>query len=321
LENKLIEQLTNQLRDIDPGICITVVKSFIGENFWSFEVNNGTTRGSGAAMNPTIALQKAISEYIERCAVKQFAKSLQVKTSSGFASHLSLTDAHQSSRSELIERDVLLTCWFADISPCWIPLGSIQIQDDLLMTIENIEKLGVKFKLGILGKGLSDFVAVGMIDFDLYSNRQLSWAFATESDLTLPKALQKTAISLIRIANLIVTRRLSGQKLFRELLASDISKPEDHLEYYLNPIHRSNLLEWWHSQNASVLDVGDCKIESRKLETELSLKLGRYVSFSRSDELIPYFAGVPINTDQIAYRIKNLGLHLRRNFEEIHPLS
>lgn len=321
MEDKLIEKLATELRAAEPEISITVVESLIGENFWSFEVNNRTTRGSGAAVNPVIALQKAVSEFVERHAVKQFAKSLQVKTSSGFASHISLEAAHQSSRSELIERDVLLTCWFADVPPCWIPFGSIHLPDELAIIMTDIEGLGIKFKLGILGKSFSDFVAVGMLDFDLYSDQRVSWAFATESDVTLSAAIQKTALSLVRIANLLVTRRSKGKDLFRGLLENEISSPEDHLEYYLNPLHRAKLLDWWHSDNTSVLDVGECRIESQQLETELSAKLGRYISFSRSDELIPYFAGFPRHENQISVRLDKLGIQARRSFQEIHPLS
>jgi hypothetical protein len=320
LETELIEHISAKLREIVPDIKISAVRSFVGENFWSFEIANKFTRGSGAALNAALALQKATSEFIERDAFRIHTNILNAKTSNGFAAHTALKDAHAAAKSELIERDALLICWFADIRPCWISANSSAFSKKILERLDYLERMGIQAKIGVIGKSSGDFVSVGMLNLDFFTNHNASWAFTTEAASSLHHALEKSALSLLRIANLAITRSAQKIALFSEIHPKEISKPEHHLEYHLNPKNRELLIDWWMSSNTEVIDLGSETVECIELKTDFATGMNRYVSFAKSANHIPYFVGIPESSDLICKRLSSLGIKQRRNFEVIHPL-
>lgn len=321
MEIEVIGELSEEMRRLIPDVSISRVKSYIGDEFWNFEIKSGAVYGSGASLNANIAFHKAVSEFVERDALNSFGKILNVKTSSGFAAHLNSELAQRDSRSELIERDVLLVSWFGDIRPCWVPRESFQSFEKFARYFDYFDSVGIGIKVGLLGSSSGDFVSVGMVDFDVFSDGSASWAVTTESDRDLQRALEKALISLFRIVNLILTRDSSQKALFNEVQVSDIKKPADHLDFHLDPRNRRMLSDWWNSKSSSVAQFGQSPINSTEVESSLARSLGRSVSFSFSPVLISYFVGVSVDEDGVSRRLSELGLKRKRSFYDVHPLS
>lgn len=321
MENQIIRKCTEDLRRFNPTVDIFSIKSEIGNYFWSFEIADESANGSGAATNPELAFMKAVSEFVERTAVRKYSKQLCALNSSGFAAHVNLSSAENASIAELIERDAFLVCWFAQILPAWIPLANLNLDIPTQNIVAEILKNQISIKVGILATSGEFTVAAGMLDFGNWEDRSVSLAFASEADDSLNTAIQKVILSLARIANLVLTRKVSGTELFQTIDAKDIKSPFQHLEFYLNREHRKNINHWWNSQSTNVLSLSTPEICTRPLDLELASSLGRHVTYSECPELLKYFCGNKADLSSIEKRLDGLNLKIKSDPDTIHPLS
>lgn len=321
MEDQVIERTLEKLRNSCPSANVSLVESKIGPDFWSFEIDDGLVSGSGASINAQIAFNKALSEFVERHAVKTYAKQLGAKTSSGFAAHFDEASANDAAIGELIERDAFLACWFSGISPVWVELDKLSFDrkiSDLLSTLLSYE---IDVKLGFLAKSGAYIVAAGMISFLRYTNQKVAYGFATEADTSVIGALQKVALSLFRIANLIMTRKSQNVALFEYTEADKIRHPFQHLEYYLNPANSKLIEYFWQSSSQEILEIEQPKLQVQLLSLPLADIMDRKVSLASSDELLHYFCGKKVEINSVKNRLSALGLELRQNTEILHPLS
>lgn len=321
MENQIIKKCTEYLQKFNPAIDIFSIKSEIGNDFWSFEIADKTANGSGAATNPELAFMKAISEFVERTAVKKYSKQLGASNSSGFAAHIDSRSAENASIGELIERDAFLVCWFAQILPAWIPVANLNFDIPTQNIIAEIIKRKISLKLGLLATSGEFTVAAGMLDFGNWQDKPAAFAFASEAANSLNDALRKVILSLARIANLLLTRKLSDTALFESIEAKDIKSPFQHLEFYFNPKHRKNLNHWWNSESTDVLTLPTPEIRTISLNLELASALGRHVTYSECSELLRYFCGKNADIKSVGKRLDCLNLKIKSDPETIHPLS
>ena len=321
MEDKVINTAIENLRNTIPSAQVTLIESKIGEGFWSFEINDGLVNGSGASSNTQIAFNKALSEFVERHAVKTYSGQLGTKTSSGFAAHLDEKSAHEASIGELIERDAFLACWFAKVPPAWLNFDQLSFDTSTSEILSTILGSGIRIKFGFLAKSGNYTIAAGMISFAEYTNQKAAYGFVTEADTTVAGALSKVAFSLFRIANLVITRKTRNVDLFEEITADKIKHPYHHLEYYLNPQNISSIEEWWESKSSQVLEIEESTMHSQLLSHPLADSMGRKVSYTKSSRLLNYFCGTTVEVESIKNRLHSLGLNLKQNPEIPHPLS
>lgn len=321
MENSVIVELIRTFKKLLPAAKITLVESKLSDNLKIFEIQDGKIRGSGAAVSPEEALNKAISEFIERRAFSENSKTLNAQTSSGFAAHLNANLAIGASRTELIERDLFLVCWYAQVMPAWVPIEGLKLSARIFDFLNSFESLGIKIKIGVLAQCGSTTVSVGLLHFGDYSNGAASYGLATEAANSLQTALDKVILSLARIANLVITRKHSSLSLFEPISADEVRSPFQHLEYYLNPVNRRFLDPWWESTSTEVFSVEAEKICSRVIESSLADGLGRKVAFSESDGVLNYFSGLNVDMSAVRGRLSSLGLQVKFDNTILHPLS
>ena len=321
MEDKINSVAVERLKDALPGIKISSIDSKIGPHFWSFEIQDKSVSGAGAASKPNIALEKAISEFVERHALKHNSRSLGSLTSSGFAAHVDERSARESSIAELMERDVVLICWFAQVLPAWIPLDRLKFDSKTGSVLQSVLRQGIRIKIGILAQSGSITVACGMADFESYTDNGAAFAFASEADFSTEKAIEKVAMSLFRISNLLLTRKSLKSKLFEKIETKDVKQPFQHLEYYLNPIHRKLLEPWWNSQKTNILAIEQPVVETQFIPHALANIMERKVAYSSSAEVLNYFCGVKQDSSAVKNRLKSVGLEMKIDFNILHPLS
>lgn len=69
---------------------------------------------TGEANNQELAITKAVAEFIERCALFEFAcNHSDVKSSNGWAAHTDPVAAQENAIRELVERDAVLRHWYS----------------------------------------------------------------------------------------------------------------------------------------------------------------------------------------------------------------
>jgi hypothetical protein len=317
----MIFQSIRDLKKFDSSIDVVAVKSILDGPFFSFEVNDGSVQGAGAATNAAGALTKALSEFAERHVVKNFASQLGVLTSSGFAAHVDEDSAKRAAASELIERDAFMVCWFAQILPVWLAPNQISVDKSFRDLLLSLDIAGIRFKVGLLAKSGGYFVSVGMLDFRECTTHRAAYGFVTEADDSFMGAICKVILSLCRISNLILTRKTVGGELFSQVDVFEVKRPHEHLEYYLNPINRSALQPWWESRSSQVLSLESPDITFQVLNHPIADLLQRKVIFSNSTSLLSYFCGTSIDFELVEKRLKVLGFSINIDRSILHPLS
>lgn len=321
MEDKINSVAVERLKGAVPEIKISTIDSKIGSNFWSFELQDRSVSGAGAASRPNIALEKSISEFVERHALKHNSRTLGSSTSSGFAAHVDERSARESSVAELMERDAFLICWFAQVLPAWIPLDRLKLDSRTGNVLQTVLRQGIRLKIGILAQTGCITVACGMADFEACTANGAAFAFASEADYSPEQAIEKVTISLFRISNLILTRKSLKSELFEKFESKDVKQPFQHLEYYLNPIHRRLLEPWWDSQKTNILAFEQPVVETQIIPHALADVMERKVAYSRSAEVLNYFCGVTQNSSAVKNRLKSIGLEMKIDSNLLHPLS
>lgn len=267
-------------------------------------------RGHGTDFNKEIALKKALHEYVERYYFRQHLTSVGFQTTSGIAAHLDQSSAERSAINELLERHVFLSHWLQAIPPVWIDDNDTLIQ---ILTSKNtslVEELIAKnfnIRFGILAKVDEIFVVISIIK----KQGETGFAVSCSSDTSVNIATEKCLLDSIRVADLIENRKNNNMKLFSDLKADQVTKPEEHLEYYLNEINWLGL-EWFFETSSHVRKYDLPHIETTTWTNNTILPWQVYVSFAISSKVQKLYFGEtktdfihPCNLSQL----KNLKLH------------
>jgi hypothetical protein len=221
-------------------LIIIEENSLSDTGFFHFQVRDSllTTSGYGTDSNKKVALAKACHEYAERKAFKIYNSETNLDkigiTSNGFACHYSHENACLSAENELFERDILIAHWIEKVKPLWLSDQELikQTNSKTHLLTTKLKQQGFNFRVGILAFVNNRAVSIGTITLQ---NGEIGHAVATACANTLSESIVKIFADLVRVADLILGRKKQCLPLYHNIAELDLQKPQDHLEYYLNP--------------------------------------------------------------------------------------
>jgi YcaO cyclodehydratase, ATP-ad Mg2+-binding len=270
-------------------------------------------RGHGTDFSKEVALKKALHEYVERYYFRQHLVSVGFHTTSGIAAHLDQLSSKKSAINELLERHIFLSHWLQAIPPIWIDDSDTL---DQILTSKNtthVEKLianNFNIRFGILAKVDEIFVAISIIK----KQGETGFVVSCSSDTSVNIAMEKCLIDSIRVADLIENRKNNNIKLFADLDASQVTTPEEHLEYYLNEANWRDL-EWFFETSDQVRKYSYPHIETVTWTNDTILPWEVHVSFAISSEVQKLYFG-----ETKTENIHPLNLSKLKNFK-LHPFA
>lgn len=267
-------------------------------------------RGHGTDFNKEIALKKALHEYVERYYFRQYLTSVGFQTTNGIAAHLDQSSSERSAINELLERHVFLSHWLQAIPPVWIDdpetLGQILTAKNTIL-VEKLIAKNFNIRFGILAKVDEIFVAISIIK----KQGETGFAVSCSSDTSINIAMEKCLIDSIRVADLIENRKNNNMKLFIDLESSQVTTPEEHLEYYLNEANWRGL-EWFFETSDQVRKYDLPHVETMTWTNDTILPWKVHVSFAISNKVQKLYFG-ETKTEYIHQfnlsQVKNFKLH------------
>lgn len=222
--------------------------------FFHFQVHGPQSTVSGHGTDPDNKLAKACHEYAERKAFMSYDNKINTErtgvTSNGFACHFSYEKACLAAENELFERDILISHWIEKISPIWLNEHELIKQSDnnTILLITKLKLLEFNFRIGILAFVNNRVVVIGTIT---QQDGQIGHAIATACSNSIPESIFKIFTDLVRVAVLLLGRKKNNLPLYHLINECDLQKPQDHLEYYLNPNSWTGL-DWFFDSSSHV---------------------------------------------------------------------
>ncbi|MGE4107755.1 MAG: YcaO-like family protein [Bacteriovoracia bacterium] len=187
--------------------------------------------GYGESDFELLALQKSISEAVERCVFK-LAKKLNpdLRSSSGWAAHLTPQKARAAAQTELLERDSILLHWLSQTP--FLEIAAHTLPKDLIEWASKELSLAPRFnQLRILTSTLGTAPSVVTILQD-----KDGFAFSSQaSSSSLRGAIERALAEVCRIADFAEQGFISPPDLDKP------SSPEGHSVYYA---YHSKLPTW-----------------------------------------------------------------------------
>lgn len=277
-------------------------------------------RGFGSGLEKQEALQKAVSELVERAVFSDFAAGSLATSSNGFACHHIAEISRQNAICELIERDVVMSNWLLRISPFWLkkeqwlPLADAATQEHDI----RLQREGCNLKFGLWGTANDRIVLVSTLTSqDNLFGLSFSATCIPRNSITF--AFKKLVSDQRRAFSIIKTRLRAEEAPFISLLSDQIRAPEDHREYYLNPQNMDSIA-WFFRSNADISNREYSKISVLDIPTPSWAPWNLFVARATSPHVQPYFSGRPRPS---VINFKRLGIpdgsFLKLN-QDPHPL-
>lgn len=181
------------------------------------------TTGYGESDSKFVAIQKAIAEAVERVTMLEAAKlDPTVRTSNGWAAHVTKARAEASARWELLERDTALVIWFSKLG--YATLRQDELPARVRRFVRDELSLAPRYdQLRVLTGFVGDAPLVGVMLHD--SERKGFISFASGFDLD--RAIEGALAEACRMADLHAKGLVvhsSPEKAFET--------PDDHALFY-----------------------------------------------------------------------------------------
>ncbi len=297
-------------------LIITEGNNHSETGYFHFEVKDNfpKSRGHGTDSNKNTALTKSLHEYIERLYFNEYfhtkVSQSEPLTSNGFACHLTNEMAVKSAECELFERDILISHWIEKIPSYWLFNSDLNkyTSKEIVNTLEKLLKLGFDFQIGIMAEVNKNIVMVGKIKL---TNPLCGYVIVSACDESIQKTIPKIVNDFIRVADLLLGRLKNNLNLFKKLDESQVVRPEDHLEFYLNPTNWEN--NSWFLESAN--EIKSYQFNSSEFRSQKSSKIlswTHYIVQSQNNQLQQLFFG-KTNENKINFKriqkILNWGLH------------
>ena len=250
--------------------------------------------GHGTSSDRNVTLLKASHEFAERKVFKLFegtdSNKCVGRTSSGFACHFSFKEASVAAENELFERHVLLSHWFEKVRPKWLTIEELPESAPTLnmLPIVSLIRLRFELKFGILGLINEKIVVVGAIWFQ---DGRTGPAIATACDNSFVDGVNKVLSDLIRVADMLLSRKVHNQPLYIEIKEDQIIRPQDHLEFYLNP-NSWNGNEWFFESSDEIKSYETTATVFQELPSCSDLSWSHVVVKAFNPELQHLFFGI-----------------------------
>lgn len=304
------------------NLLIQSLDDCLDDNIFHFRVSDIdqsiNVNGSGSDFDKEVALKKALSEFCERAVYKNIGLD---ESSNGYAAHESLALAQDSSLTELIERDVFLSCWMSKSTPLWLKEKSIlEIYPSYTSRADVFGKSGLNIRIGILGVCQNVIVLFGELSPKKQSKFNFGRIIISSASKSFEYGIHKVIIDLRRAVNFILSQETGCSPVFPQ----NIKKPFEHILYYSNP----NC-----SENLAWLDDFSLNDDIRVFDSILDIQFIEHVNPYK--DLIPvtvvqakssnsqdYFVG-PTTVEKVNMnRIKSFGV---KSFSQInkalHPIG
>lgn len=228
-----VEKTERSVRPIglrfSPFAFITEVRA--GENF---------AFGYGESDSKLLALQKSISEGVERCVFKSlYGTEFGSQNSNGWAAHLNHKLANESALNELLERDAVLVHWLSKKE--FIEVSESTWPEWLVKWTQGELSLGEVYKTLRIFISTEGFIpTVTTVLVDKHGHSVSSHAAAP----TISEAVTKALIETCRIAQIAIDGEFKESS--RSLIPGDSTThsrvfPEDHAMLYA---HHEKLPKW-----------------------------------------------------------------------------
>jgi hypothetical protein len=310
---KVAPTILNYLDEVEIGS----MKDCFKDDVFHYDIRSLATNnhGTGSDSIREIAFLKAQTELIERLTISLAQESdRNIKTSNGFAAHTNLAIAQRSAFKELIERDLFLTSWFSGHYPSWDikHLNSIDF-DFLESNVKLFKTQNFGLKVGHIGRCGNHQCLVAVL-YDLED--RFGGVFAAVADEDINSALKKVVIDQRRMATYISNSINSDLPLYTEI--SDLVKPTDHQNYYLN-LKRKDFINNYINTSREPIELSPINAHYAIYELPEAISNSIKVVQCMSDEVQDYFIGADVEANINISRIKEIGeLDLSRR---IHPFG
>ena len=276
--------------------------------------------GFGDGSDPVVAMTKAYYECIERVAYKHSG----AVTTNGFAAHVSFDLAAEKAKAELVERDVFLASWFAQIPPVWLAEQQVEglIDDWGLECLELLRRSGVVPSFGICGVSNGLVTMAGLLDGR--SRPKAPFAFSAIPGIgpTIEGAIRNLILDLMRINTGIEAkgqevdefkvRRIDGQIAIGETF--------DHLDYFLE-LGNASKMAWYMQRSSTEAPIlPDLTMTTAEVPVPIKTAFPLSVAHASSPEAQQYFVG-SARQDRINWhRLSNLGVKSGQSVPLVHPI-
>ena len=161
----------------------------------------------------------------------------EINSSSGFACHLTVEQAIESSYCELLERDLFLTSWFAGKSPDWNITASDKIIDKSFVCnqVKLFRSFDLKLDLALVGICDNRYCTLAALR-DVES--RFGFVLATSVDQDIDLAIKKVILDQRRVATYLINSFEQREDFYQERF--EFKKPIDQQKFYLHPSRSNN---------------------------------------------------------------------------------
>lgn len=239
----------------------------------------------GTAFDEKLALKIAIHQYIERQIFSELRDSDFATTTSGFAVHKTEKAAIESSESECLERDALISHWLLKIPPRW--LKEVDLDTFHKEQVKLFEKHGLSIRFGIQSISNGKFCIVAAMTGKPFGI-PIGFAFSASCNANLQTAILSTIKELRRSATVIIDRNTSGYEPWDPTLVEH--KGHHHFSYYLNPKNCDDL-NWFLKGNVYKVPVYNFELETQLPYSSISLPWRYQTSYSKSNSIQNFYFG------------------------------
>jgi hypothetical protein len=172
-----------------------------------FVYNDVLYAGRGQSFNKHLALEKAAAEALERLGLAEACRAdHHIKNSSGFAAHLTSSEAYRRAKLELIERDVLMCNTLTGADFCELTPAELKASSPKFFKLsKRLRDRGIDLKVGELR---SDFKERVFICAAFGENHSPS--FGTNIGLGVSLNPHEAIEKAIQECLMMISRRLAG---------------------------------------------------------------------------------------------------------------
>lgn len=277
------------------------------------KIKNQTISGFGSDWDQNIALIKAISEFFERMAFKTSKKKFL--TSNGFACHTTKELSMSSALNELIERDIVSTRWLLKIPPMWIE--NRNLPDKLKKEQILARKKGYDIKYGLWGMRGKRVVTISIV-FVHKKGPGSGFVLTSTCNFNFEKCTDSLILDNRRVITVLINRQKKNKKIYKNITESEIQKPKDAFDFYLNPRNASKV-KWFLKSNKNLISEPNPKTDYNFFNNfQIKPPWELFVTKATSVDVQEYYVGSPkesiINFKRLSKFRKNLNkLNLNPN--------
>jgi len=288
-----VSEGVQKILSVDPDVYVTSFEDTISHEVIFVDITSRASLlscGFAESFSEEVSLHKAYSEYVERRVFEKLASGLNLRTTSGMAAHPNSELALEYAAMEMVERDAFLLCWLGKRPPCWLSCEEVAaLAGRTQLCLEGIRRQQMEPRIGIVALTGDVFTVCGALVGKNFSS-PFGFVVTASADKTLRSCVEKTILTLMRYANMFVTRTRLGLPLLEVDCVGNRERINLHFNNSID-IASCTQSAWFFESSSDILVLPTFDIHFDELPVSFPLAFDRSVALARSADAQGLFFG------------------------------